>query len=293
MSSQKTTSNKAKEIDTFGGQAVIEGVMMRNKTHYAIACRTPQGKIVVQKKEIHSLAKKHSFLAKPFLRGALGIFEMMVLGLRAITYSANVQATKKEEKLSTKEITGTMISAFLIAIALFVIAPYFLTGIFIEERGIFFNLIDGIIRLVFFLVYLLGISFMKEVQRLFQYHGAEHMTVYCVEAKKKLNVQNVSQFRPEHPRCGTSFLVIVLCLSILIFSLIKTPLWYLNIPLRILFVPVIAGVGYEVLKFSAKHQQKWWLRWITFPGLWVQKITTKKPDKKQMEVAIAAISALL
>ena len=134
---------------------------------------------------------------------------------------------------------------------------------------------------------------MHDVKRLFQYHGAEHMTVYCVEAKKKLEVRTVAQFPPEHPRRGTSFLVIVLCLSILIFSLVNSSFWYINVPLRILLIPVIAGVSYEVLKFSARYQNKQWLRWITFPGLWVQKITTSKPDKKQIEVAIAAIQALL
>lgn len=290
----KSKESKSKgQIDTFGGQALIEGVMMRNKTHYSVACRKPDGKIIVKKHKIKSVTQKFPLLGKPFIRGAVGLFEMLIIGMKALSFSANQQAETKEEELSKKEIGWTIAFAFGVSALLFIVAPYFLTGWFIEGRGFLFNFVDGIIRLVFFLIYIIVISFMSDVRRLFQYHGAEHKTVFCHEHNQKLTVANVKPFTTLHPRCGTSFLVIVLGLSIVVFSFIKTPLWYLNIPLRLLLVPVVAGISYELLKTSARYQDNWFFRIFTKPGLWVQKITTKEPDKKQIEVAIAALQALL
>src|SRR3989338_5128746 len=284
-------NSRASEIDTFGGQAVIEGVMMRNKTHYAIACRKPNGKIVVKKEKIKSVTHRLPFLAKPLVRGVVGLFEMMKLGMKALNYSANQQA-KKNEKISNKEMGVTVAIALFLSIAIFVVIPFFLTRWITTDRGFWFNLIDGIIRLTFFLLYIIIISFMADVKRLFQYHGAEHKTVYCIENKKKLVPENVKAFSTLHPRCGTSFLVIVLGLSIVIFSLIKTPVWYLNLSARILLIPIVAVVSYELLKIGAKYQKNWLFKLLIQPGLWVQKITTKEPDKKQIEVAIAALEAL-
>jgi len=170
---------------------------------------------------------------------------------------------------------------------LFIVFPYYAAKFFFNPSTVLFGLVDGIVRLLVFIAYLFAIGFMSDVRRMFQYHGAEHMTVHCYEHKMALKVKNVKGFPPEHPRCGTSLLIFVVAVSIVLFSIVRTPYWYVNVPARILLLPVVAGISYELLKFSAKYS---WLNWLSYPGLWAQKLTTRKPTARQIEVAIAAVN---
>lgn len=279
-------------VKKLGGQAVLEGVMIRSPSHVSIAVRKEDKSIHVKKKKYKSFVDRYKILKLPILRGVINLFEMLVLGMKALTYSAE-QATGEEEKITALEMFITVALAIIFVILIFVVAPFYLAKLFQIENRFLFNIVDGIFRLILFFIYLVLISLMKDIRRLYQYHGAEHKTVHCYEAKKALTVANVKKYATLHPRCGTSFLVIVLAISILLFSLIKDPRWYVNIPFRILLIPVIAGVSYEVLKISAKYEKNILARIIITPGLWVQKLTTREPDKKQIEVAIAAVKKVM
>ncbi len=272
-----------------GGQALIEGVMMKTPNWVGAAARTPSGKIVTVKKRYGSLTQKSWVLRLPFVRGIIFLGEMMVLGIKMLNWSADQQAEKKEEKLSGWETATAMLFSFALAIALFVVAPYYLARFFTETRDIVFNLIDGLFRIIIFVLYLWLIGLFKDVKRLYQYHGAEHMSVHCKEHGLALTPENVKKFSPVHSRCGTSLLMFVIVISILLFSVIHDPRWYVNVPIRILLIPVVAGISYELLKLSARFPNNPLLWILMQPGLWAQKITTKKPHKDQIEVAIAAL----
>ncbi|HLF55159.1 MAG TPA: DUF1385 domain-containing protein [Candidatus Nanoarchaeia archaeon] len=267
-----------------GGQAIMEGVMIKAPDNVSMAVRVKNN--IITKREKHkSLVDKYFLLRFPFIRGIIYLFEMMVIGIKALTWSANQQG--EEEELGPVEWAITFGVAILLTIGLFIILPYYAAKFFAAPPSFAFNLIDGIVRLLVFIGYLFAIGRMADVRRMFQYHGAEHMAVHCYEHKKSLTVKNVKNYPPEHPRCGTSLLVFVVCISIILFSFIRTNVWYLNIPLRVLLVPFVAGVSYELLKFSAKYS---WLRWLSYPGIWTQKLTTRQPTTKQIEVAIAAVN---
>ncbi|MFH1770302.1 MAG: DUF1385 domain-containing protein [archaeon] len=280
-----------------GGQAVIEGVLMRAPNNYAVAVRKPDGKISVKTTEHIPLTKRNKILGLPFLRGVIILFETVVLGSKALTYSANESVGEKEEQLSKKELAFTLVISVIFALLIFKFLPLLLTNIFSKNAGLnnfWFNVIDGSIKIVIFLIYLLAISLMKDVQRMFEYHGAEHMTVHCYEAKKKLTVENVRTYKTMHPRCGTEFLLLVLFISIVFYMFIPsgTNFW-MKYLVRILLLPVIAGVSYEVLRISGKYYENWFFRMIAAPGMMLQKITTKKPDDKQIAVAIKSLNAAL
>ncbi len=270
-----------------GGQAVIEGVMMRNKERFAVAVRLPAGKIKV-------LKDKSSFFPKWFniffVRGAVGLGYTLYDGVRALIWSSN-QQLGKEEKLSKKEIFTTIGLSFLFSILIFIIVPFFSARL-IHSEGFWFNALDGFFRVILFLGYLIAISKFNDVKTLFQYHGAEHKTIYCYEAKEKLTVQNVKKYPRFHPRCGTSFIFIVLVLSIFIFSLIQGPL-VTKLLGRILLLPVIAGIGYELIKLSDKFSKNIVVRILIAPGLWLQRITTNEPTDKQLQVGIQALKAVV
>jgi uncharacterized protein YqhQ len=272
-----------------GGQALIEGVMMKTPNWVGAAARTPSGKIVTTRKRHKSLTDKSIFLRLPFVRGIIFLGEMMVIGLKMLNWSANQQATNKEEKLTAWETSIALMLSLGLTIVLFVIAPYYLARIFTTTRAVLFNLIDGAFRVLIFICYLWLIGLFKDVKRMYQYHGAEHMTVHCHEAGYKLTPENVRKYSPVHPRCGTSLLMFVIIASILLFSVVRDPRWFINVPLRIVLIPVIAGISYELLKLSARWPNFILFRIIMQPGLWAQKITTKKPHKDQIEVAIAAL----
>jgi len=270
-----------------GGQAVIEGVMMRNKEKYAVAVRLPNGKVKILKEKSSSFPKWFNVF---FLRGVVGLGYALYDGIRALTWSSN-QNLGKEEKLSKKEIIGTVALSFVSAILLFVGVPFFAAH-WLHGDGLWFNVFDGLFRVVLFLGYLLLISRMAEVKTLFQYHGAEHKTIYCHENKKELTVDNVRSFSRFHPRCGTSFLFLILILSIATFSFLSGPLW-VKLGGRILLLPLISGVGYELIKLSGKYGNNVFVKAVIAPGLWLQRITTKEPTDKQIEVGIASLKAVL
>ena len=272
---------------TIGGQAVIEGVMMRNREKFAIAVRLPNGKIKV-KKEAHTPFSK--LIDVPFLRGVVSLGYMLADGIRALIWSGN-QQMGKEEQLGKKEVFGTILFSSILALVFFVGLPFFLAYL-LQGEGWLFNLLDGLFRIALFIGYLLGISFMKDVKILFQYHGAEHKTIACYEAKKHLTPENAQHYSRFHPRCGTSFLFIVLLLSIILFSFLSGPLWF-RLSGRIFLLPVVASLAYEAIKFSCTRVQNPIIRIFIAPGLWLQRLTTKEPTLKQLEVGIAALQGVL
>ena len=274
-----------KQMELIGGQAVVEGVMMISPSKVAIAVRKPNGGIKTKAEKRLSIFQ--SVKKVYFLRGIFALIEMLHLGTKALIWSSN-ESMEKEEQISSTGMALTMVISFIIGIGLFVALPLWVTGFFTRQQFLF-NLIEGIFRVLIFLAYLLLISQMKDVKRLFEYHGAEHMAVHCHEAKKKLEINNVRRFSTLHPRCGTAFIFLVLIVSILVFSFIWSERWITRFSLRLLLIPVVAGISYELLRLSAKHQDNIFFRSLIKPGLWFQMITTKEPDRKQIEVAIAAL----
>ncbi|MBT7903792.1 DUF1385 domain-containing protein [Candidatus Woesearchaeota archaeon] len=274
-----------------GGQAVIEGVMMKNKNRVAVAVRNPKGKIEVKKLPYKPKWSKPKFAKLPIFRGFLNLVDTMVLGMKALNYSANA-SLEEDEKLTKKEIIGTSFFAILFAVGIFIVLPLYITKIFVD-KGFLFNLVDGVFRILIFLIYILLISLMSDVKRVFQYHGAEHKTVNCYEFGKKLTIENVSKCSLAHRRCGTTFIIIVLVISILVFSLILWENTLVKILGRIILIPIIAGVSYELLRLGARYEKNILLNILIVPGLWIQKLTTREPDKKQLAVAIKSLQAVL
>ena len=270
-----------------GGQAVIEGVMMRNKEKFSVAVRLPNGKIKVKTEKSSKLPK---ILTLPLIRGAVGLAYMLKDGLQALIWSSN-QQLGKDEKLTKKELFFTIATSLLFAIIIFVAVPFF-SAQFFHNDGIWFNVLDGLFRIILFVVYLAVISRMKDMKTLFQYHGAEHKTIYCYEAKKKVTIENVKKFPRQHHRCGTSFLCIVLITSIIVFSFI-TGAWWVKLGARILLLPVIAGIGYEIIKLGDRFHHNPLAKILIAPGIWLQEITTKEPTEKQIEVAMKALEGVV
>ena len=284
-----------------GGQAVIEGVMMRAPRAMAIAVRRPTGEIVVRKQEMIPLSERFPLVKLPIVRGAVALFHSLIMGVTALNFSANeaiVEEEGEEKKdLSTWAMAGTMAFAFGFGILLFFIMPLYLTKLMVPVIGdsnLIFNLVDGVIRVAVFLLYIWTISRMQDIQRVFQYHGAEHKSIFAFEAGEELTVENVRKYSCLHPRCGTSFLLIVMLISIVIFSLIPK-LWpfYLKAGSRVVLLPVIAGVSYEILKWTAKHDSTPFVKFMISPGLALQRLTTREPDDSQLEVAIRSMQEAL
>ncbi|MEA5112657.1 MAG: DUF1385 domain-containing protein [Geobacteraceae bacterium] len=282
-----------------GGQAVIEGVMMRAPRSMAIAVRRPNGEIVVKRDRVVPLADRFPLLKFPVVRGAVALFSSLLIGLKALSFSANEAAAEGEEKeeISALAMGGTMAVALLFGILLFFILPLYMTKLLVPVIGdsnLVFNLVDGLIRVAVFLLYIYSISRMKDIQRVFQYHGAEHKSIFAFEAGEELTVENVKVYSRLHPRCGTSFLLIVMLVSILVFSLIPK-IWpfYLKAGSRVVLLPLIAGISYECLKWSAKHENSRLVRFLIAPGLALQRLTTREPDEGQLEVAIRSMEEAL
>ena len=273
-----------------GGQAVIEGVMMQNGDRIAVAVRRESdGKIIVR--DIPARFRFKRFGEIPFVRGLFRLFDMLSLGIRALNLSARV-AFPEEEQLGKGGTTLTFVLALVIAVGGFVVLPLYLTntmGWLRMGSSVIFNLVEGLIRITFFLIYLVVISRMKEIRRIFQYHGAEHKSVHTYEAGEELTVENVQRHITLHPRCGTAFLMIVLVIGILVFSLAGNPALWLKILSRLLLLPVVAGVSYEALRFSGGNIDRLWVRILTKPGLWLQRLTTAEPTDDMVEVAIASL----
>lgn len=276
-----------------GGQAVIEGVMMRGPKDVATAVRDPNGRIQVETHPVSSIADRYPILKKPMLRGTVSLVESLVLGLRSLSYSAKM-AGDEDEQLTDKEMAGTIIFALVLASILFIAIP---TGAakffhFITDDPVFLNLMEGFLRLAIFLAYIGGISRMKDIRRVFQYHGAEHKTIHCYEAGLPLTVANVQRFSRLHPRCGTNFLLIVMLVSIFVYAFLGWPSLIERIASRILLLPVVAGISYELIRFAGRTTNPVALKLIK-PGLWLQYLTTRPPQDDMVEVAIESLKAVL
>ena len=276
-----------------GGQAVIEGVMMRGPKDVATAVRDPNGRIQVETHPVSSIADRYPILKKPMLRGTVSLVESLVLGLRSLSYSAKM-AGDEDEQLTDKEMAGTIIFALVLASILFIAIP---TGAakffhFITDDPVFLNLMEGFLRLLIFLAYLGAISRAKDIRRVFQYHGAEHKTIHCYEAGLPLTVANVQRFSRLHPRCGTNFLLIVMLVSIFVYAFLGWPSLIERIVSRILLLPVVAGISYELIRFAGRTTNPVALKLIK-PGLWLQYLTTRPPQDDMVEVAIESLKAVL
>jgi len=278
-------------MPSVGGQAVIEGVMMQNGDRIAVAVRRSSDNQITVRDIPARTHFKH--LGKiPFIRGLFRLYDMLSLGIRALNVSVKL-AFPEQDQPGKIETSLTFVVAIIIAIGGFVILPLYITNTVHGLRTgnpILFNLVEGIIRILFFLVYLLLISSLKDIRRVFQYHGAEHKSVYTYEAKEELTVENAHKYQTLHPRCGTAFLMIVFIIAILIFSLAGNPSLWVKILSRLLLLPVVAGISYEALRFSGRHyKSSKWVRLLVQPGLWLQKITTAEPTDDMLEVAIASL----
>lgn len=288
-----------------GGQAVLEGVMMRAPRAIAIAVRKPSGEIVVKREPMPPLSERFPIVKLPILRGAVALFTSLVLGIKALNFSANEaieeevdeNGESKKEELTSWALAGTMTFAFVFGIALFFFLPLYLTKLLIPvigDNNIIFNLVDGIIRVIIFVIYIWAIARMDDIQRVFQYHGAEHKTIFAFENGEPLTLEGVKKYSRLHPRCGTSFLLIVMLVSIVVFSLIPKAWPFIWKALaRVVLLPLIAGISYEFLKWSAKHDQHPLVKLIISPGLALQRLTTREPDDDQLEVAIRSVKEAL
>lgn len=308
--------SKKKEI-AVGGQAVIEGVMMRGPEYIATAIRRADHSIEVKKEKFETITKKNKFLGLPIIRGFISLIEMMIIGIKTLNFSANraeIDWAKEDEKTDKKvkekselrkkiEDIGSYVFAFGLAFALFAYLPYKLSDLMkLGKETIYFNLFAGTIRIVFFVIYIFLIGLMKDVKRIFEFHGAEHKSVYAYENNDQLNPESVQKYSTLHPRCGTSFIFFVLLISILIFSLVDSlfilifhhaPNIFLRLAYHFMLVPFVSGISYEVLRFSGKKLNHPLVKIMTFPGLSLQRITTKEPDNDQLEVALVAMKSAL
>jgi len=290
----------AKRDAPVGGQAVLEGVMMRGVTVWAVAVRNPEGEIELQSEPLVPWAQRHRLWRLPVIRGVVALGESMKIGFKALAISANAQMEEDEENGEKEEIGGfiwglTIVISLLLSIGLFFVVPVGLTSLIKDQLGspFLFWLIEGILRTGIFIGYIAAISRMPDMRRVFEYHGAEHKTISCYEAEDELIPSRAKLYSRLHPRCGTSFLLIVMVLAIFVFAPIGLPAWYWLVASRILGIPLIAGLSYEVIKWAGKNRRKRWVRAIMWPGLMLQNLTTREPDEEQLAVAIASLNAVL
>ena len=295
-----------------GGQAVLEGVMMRGVSTWAVAVRVPsaeqrhsgrrldadeaaEGAIEVQSFPLVSVLKRHQWLRWPIVRGVVALGESLKIGFKALNISANAQLPPGEEEISGNAWAGAVVLALTMSIGLFFILPVGLTSLFKDSlpNSIVFVIVEKLIRIAIFLTYLWAISRMRDLQRVFEYHGAEHKTISCYEAGLELTPENAQQFSRLHPRCGTSFLLIVMIVAIVVFAPLGTPAWYWLFGSRIAGIPIVAGLAFEVIKWMGRNRSKRWVRALMLPGLKLQLLTTREPDAAQLAVAIAALEAVL
>jgi len=278
----------------YGGQAVLEGVMMRGRDHWAIAVRQPDQTLHVEAHQIESIAKRFPILAKPGLRGVIALGQALSIGMKALTVSAN-HAVEEDQRLTRGQMVGSMVLAFTLFTVVFIVGPYL--GFRLVRRGVpsslIRNLLEGVFRVILFLVYLAAIGRMKEIRRVFQYHGAEHKTIAAYEHGDPLEPEAVDRYSTLHVRCGTNFLLIVMVLTILVYTAFGSRGLVAGIVFRIVAIPVIAGISYELLRLGARYTQSRTMGVLMAPGLWLQKITTRRPDRDQIEVAIRAFEEVL
>lgn len=312
----KKKTESSCHITSIGGQAVIEGVMMRGPKESAIAVRKPDGEIIVEKKPINSFVAKYKINKIPFVRGAFSFVESLIEGTKALMFSAEFfdieeddtkkkkeemteeeieKLEKKEKKSLTVAIYFSVVLALVFSIGVFMLLPAaIIEGVrhFVELNQVVVSLFEGILRILIFLGYVIAVSKMEDIKRVFQYHGAEHKTIFCYEAGEELTVENVRKQKRLHPRCGTSFLIFVMIVSIILFSFISAENAVMRVLIRLLLLPVVAGISYELIKFAGRHSGPV-VDFISAPGMWLQKITTNEPDDSQIEVAIESMKAVL
>ncbi len=289
----------AKRDAPVGGQAVLEGVMMRGISTWAVAVRNPEGQIELSSEPLVPWAQRHRIWRVPVIRGVVALGESLKIGFRALAISANAQLEDDEDG-EPEEIGGwvwglTIALSLALAVGLFFVVPVGLTSLIKDQLGsaFLFWLIEGVLRTTIFIVYIVAISRLPDLRRTFEYHGAEHKTISCYEAEDQLIPSRAKLYSRLHPRCGTSFLLIVMVLAIFVFAPIGLPAWYWLLASRILGIPLIAGLSYEVIKWAGKNRRKAWVRGLMWPGLMLQNLTTREPDEEQLAVAIAALDKVL
>lgn len=294
-----------------GGQAVIEGVMMRAPRTLAVAVRKPDGSIILKEDRIHSLAERRPWLRWPFFRGPVVLLEALVYGLKALTFSAQAAVAEEEQPLSTRDLVLTLVFAFALALLFFGFLPHYLSalagklwGTELTTEAFAFHAIDGLIKIGFFLFYIWAISFLEDIRRVFEYHGAEHKSIFTYEAGEALTVENARKYRIMHPRCGTSFILVVLLVSIFIFAAVFPLLpglsgWgrllelLLQVGLKVVLLIPIAAFSYEVIRFGGRHAEHPLVKLILWPGLLTQYLTAREPSDDQLEVALQALTAVI
>jgi uncharacterized protein YqhQ len=289
----------AKRDAPVGGQAVLEGVMMRGVSVWAVAVRDPAGQIELTSEPLVPWARRHRLWRVPIVRGVVALGESMKIGFRALAISANAQLDEDEQG-EEEEIGGwvwglTIALSLALAVGLFFVIPVGLTSLIKDQLGspLLFWLVEGVLRTAIFIGYIVAISRLPDLRRVFEYHGAEHKTISCYEAEDELVPSRAKLYSRLHPRCGTSFLLIVMVLAIFVFAPIGLPAWYWLLASRILGIPLIAGLSYEVIKWAGKNRRKRWVRAVMWPGLMLQNLTTREPDEEQLAVAIAALERVL
>ncbi len=299
-------SRKKQHYSGIGGQAVLEGVMMKNGDTYAVAVRRPDGEIETEMNTYRGILADTPIKKIPFVRGIFVFIDSLVLGLKSLNYSSSFyeeegEPSKADEAMD--RLTGgngekffmgiTMVLSFALAIGLFILLPWFLSeqiGGFVRNQSLI-AISEGVLRLVIFLVYMAAITLMKDIRRLYQYHGAEHKCINCIESGKELNVENVMKSTRFHKRCGTSFMILVMIISIILFFFIRVDSRLMRLGLRLLLIPVIAGISYEIIRFAGSSDNIF-VRIVSAPGIWLQHLTTKEPDEKMAEVAIRSVEAV-
>lgn len=276
-------------IISYGGQAVIEGVMMRGPKKMAVAVRKPDQTVVVRTTPIEPWYRRNRVFSLPLVRGFITLIETMIVGVETLMYSAS-QSSGEDEQLSKSEMSLTVLVGAVLAIGIFVVLPTWVLGFIRAHLGsvLLANLLEGVVRVLLLVAYVWGISLMKDIQRVLQYHGAEHKTIHAYEHGDPLTVENARKYPTLHPRCGTSFLMFVVLVASLLHAFFGWPSLLARIAIRLALMPVVAGVSYEVLKYTGTHDTAW-ARWLTYPGLLLQHFTTREPDDQMLEVAIAAL----
>jgi len=275
----------------FGGQAVIEGVMIRSRRHMVICMRKQNGEILTKTEEINSVSERHKILRLPFIRGVPALFETLYLGVKGLIFSANAVLEEEDEKFTYKEIALTMLLTLALT-SFFIVVPFLLTTL-LKLTGVIFNIVEAVVRLTIFLVYLKLISLWSELKRVFQYHGAEHKAINAYEAGVDLDFASAREFSRLHPRCGTSFLFIVLLVSILLFSVMPDLGFFARLAYRVILIPVLGAVSYEILKFSDRRRNSRIMRILVAPGLAFQRLTTREPDDDMISVALEAVKTVI
>lgn len=286
-----------------GGQAVMEGVMMRHKDHYAVAVRKENHEIEVMTEQRQTLGERYHVSGIPIIRGVFAFVDSLVVGMKTLMWSASFfedeeeTSQEKEKQSDTVFMTMTVIFSLAFSIGLFMILPFFVSNLFksVTDSSLVLGIIEGLVRVLIFIIYILAISRMKDIQRLFMYHGAEHKTINCIEHGDELTPENAAKYSRFHKRCGTSFLFIVMFISIvfflLFFQIFPINNMFIKVICRILLVPVIAGISYEIIQWAGRHDSSL-VCLVSKPGFWMQKFTTKEPDREMLEVAIASIEAI-